>query len=305
MPTPTANSHFNKPDIGADTDWGETLNTDLDGLDTWKQAYDTNLGALNTNATLVANGHNATTPAAVDALISDEVADARGAAGSLDARISVSLDANGSLISGVAAADQWLATSMTSPTYVSAATFTVTVDVTSILYPGKPLKIDYSSSDDRFYRVKSASYGGGLTTVTIWDDDPAILDEAMTAAYYQSYAAQQIPDLNASDFTPGAFPADYVSWMSSGSSSVYYYNASAYDDPFNTTGSRVAQTNGGDVANIQYSSGMKVGYVYASLGGNLTTATYYIMKAGVDTAFSVRTFTYDGTTGNVTDVDRT
>jgi hypothetical protein len=179
--------------------------------------------------------------------------------------------------------------------------------VTAILLPGRPLKIDYSVSADTFYRVRNATHSGGTTTVTVWTDDPAVSNaggETMTAVYYQSYSGQQIPDLDASDFTPGAFPSDYIAWMSSGSVDVYYYDGSTYTNPFTVDGSR-AKANSGDVARMEYSSGLKVGITYASLGGNISTIVYKIMKAGTDTTISTKTFTYDGTTNNVTDVDRT
>lgn len=265
---------------------------------------------LKTDATLVAGGHEATGDYGADTLIaqvaaalSQEIQDARGSAGSMDARLDVALNEDGTLKSATAAPDQWLSTGMTSPAYVSASSFSISGDVTAILTPGRPLKIDYSVSVDTFYHVKNATHSGGTTTVTVWDSDPAVINEAITNVYYTSFGQMNIPDKDTSAFTPGSIPIDYIAYMSMGSCDIYYYDTSTYTLPFTEDASR-AKTNSGQIARIEYESGLKIGFTYASLNGNVSTVEYRVRKAGVDTEIRTDTYTFDGTTNYLTDIDR-
>jgi hypothetical protein len=305
MPIPTTNRGWTPPAIGA-SNWGTTLNTLFDAVDSDTGTLFTDRAAFNTEANLVAAAHNSTSPATAAGKISLEVKNARGSASNMANRLTVSLNDDGTLKSATAAPDQWIASGMTTPAYATTKTFTIAADVTAILLPGMTLKIDYSVSADRFYRVKNATHSGGTTTVTVWDADNDVLNEAITAVYYQSFGKPNYLDVDASDFLPGAISGSIDAAMSDAQFDAYYYNAASFDDPFNTTGARVAKTNSGLLAYIEYESGQQYGVVYDSVAsGKVSTVQRRMLKGGTQTAYRIDTMVYDGTTGFITDGNRT
>lgn len=92
---------------------------------------------------------------------------AAGSKPTLDARMDVSMNADGTMKSSITAGNEWIDPEL-SPTYVSATQFTVSGDHTDIYMQYRRLKITLAAST--IYRdVSSSSYaaGSGLTTVTV------------------------------------------------------------------------------------------------------------------------------------------
>jgi len=89
--------------------------------------------------------------------------------------------------------DQWVASNMT-PTFVSATSFTVPGDQTSIFQAGRRLKT-INSSGTIYSTVTSSAFGGGLTTVTVVNDS-GVLDSGLSTVFYSvlSAASNALPD---------------------------------------------------------------------------------------------------------------
>lgn len=79
-----------------------------------------------------------------------------------------------------AAIDQWIATGLT-PTYVSATSFTVTGDQTSLLHVGRRLKSTVTGGTA--YSTITASAYGAVTTITVVNDSTP-LDSGLSAVNY-------------------------------------------------------------------------------------------------------------------------
>lgn len=296
MPT-TPNKSYSIPDKGA-KNWHADLNGNFNAIDGDMDTLDTALAEFASNADLVANGHEAdsdTEPATALAKVSNEMADARGALGTLDARLDVSLNEDGTLKTTTTSGDQWPTQAMTNPAYANAASFTVDGDATGILQPGTSLKVVFATSGTRHLHVKSASYDGGTgkTTVNVWDDE-TVPNETINSVAWGFVR----PNTVGAAGTPGSA----IRAHHDASAGVYRYNADSYDDPFNTTGGRVAKTNAGRIAYVAYASGLDVGCVYtaASGGGRLDSIIRRIITTPVETW----TVTRDGTTGLITDFNR-
>ncbi len=110
-----------------------------------------------------------------------EIIAARGSAPSLDARMDVSINDDGTLKTP-APGSGWWTQEPDSVTYVSATSFTVTGDKTAIYLANRGFKADVTAGIV-YSHVDSASYdsGSGLTTVVIKD---AVLDSGLSAVYY-------------------------------------------------------------------------------------------------------------------------
>ena len=106
-----------------------------------------------------------------------EIINARGSKSSLDERLDVSLNEDGTLKANVAAyQSEWIKPSLTF-TYVDSTIFTVEGDQTDIYVPTRRLKINLEASV-AYSEVASASYDdiNNITTVTIAD---AVLDSTL------------------------------------------------------------------------------------------------------------------------------
>jgi hypothetical protein len=272
------------------TDGNFTL---LDGrIDT----LDDVVAAFNTEANLVAAGHNDTDPATAAGKISLEVKDARGSLGSLDGRLDISLNEDGTLKTSTTSGDQWPTQGMTNPTYVSSATFKVDGDATGILQPGTSLKVDFNVSGLVYLHVKSSSYAAGPdeTTVTVWDDE-AVLNETIDEVAWGFVRNNEIGLAG----SPGSSIRD----LERSSFEVYYYDGTAYDDPWDESGGRVAKAaNDGHLARVDYASGLQVGFEYASADDDADLALEERKLNG--TLIETWTPTFDGTSGNIIDYDR-
>lgn len=305
MPTATTNGHYDKPIIGSETDWGETLNENLDTLDTMHEEHDTDREAFNTNATLVAGTHNASTPAAAVALISNEIQQSRFSLATLQAFLGVGHNADGTNIASSYSFSQFEAGGIAvNPVYVSATTFKFSgVDYTALLPPGIVLKLAYSGATGTLYfRVKDATYSTD-TTVTVWSSDPAVVNQAALGETITATLGPVKPSfLIDSAYLRGSAVANYIEYMAQSNCDFYYYSAAVYTSPFTVDADR-AKTNSGDPARFEFGSGMKVGITYTAAGGNVSTIVFKHSIGGVDTTFATLTMAYDGTTGLVTDAD--
>lgn len=124
---------------------------------TW---YDTTSGRKKT--------YNGTSWVEEGTLIADvpEVVAARGSKTSLDGRLDVSMNEDGTMKSSITAGNEWIDPSLT-PTYISASSFTVTGNQTDIYTWGRRLKVTISGSPV-YCTVKSSAYTS-VTTVTIFE----------------------------------------------------------------------------------------------------------------------------------------
>ena len=302
----TTNYALSKPAKGG-KNWHLDLNANADTIDTELKKHQTEEEAFKTEANLVAGGHQATGAygsglgAESAGLISKEVQDARGSQATLDARLDVGINEDGTLKSDSFTFDQWEGAGIIGMAYVSPTEFSVTGDLRAVFQPGLPVKIDYATSGDRFYHVKDSSLSGGITTVEVWEDDPAVLNETMTQVYTSAYKPNW-PVGTGATFLPGSLPANALEkMMEAGVTAILYYDASTYTTPF---GGNPATSNSGNLARIEFASGLKIGITYAALGGNVSTIEYKIPIAGVDTLLRTDTPAYDGTTNNITAIAR-
>ena len=113
-------------------------------------------------------------------VVNDEVVAARGSAASLDVRLDVAINEDGTL-KGDAPASAWWTEESQTPTYVSGTQFTVPTDLTAIYTIGRPLKFDGVAGAPKYSRVLSSSYGAPNTTVNIND---SVLDGSLSAVHY-------------------------------------------------------------------------------------------------------------------------
>jgi len=300
--TPTANRSYSKQAVG-DTNWHTALNTTMDLIDADVNTLNVEVIAARTSSVYGAKG-------SVDLRIEAgeaEILAARGSKSSLDNRISVALNDDGTIIDSAYVYAQWSSAGLAGAAYASARTFTVTGDVTAILTPGMVIKIDYDSTGDRFCRVKDSTFGAS-TTVTIWDADPEIINETITAIYTSPVKINWRDD-DGSIILPGANLGDWIAHMSAGEFITYYYaafnsgTAATYSSPFAGNG---LITGAGKVARIEYESGMVVGYTYRSTApvGRIDKVEYKVSIGGTLTIIETHTATYDATTKKLTNMDR-
>jgi len=94
-----------------------------------------------------------------------EIIAARGSKTTLDARLDVSLNEDGTLKAGVSGGNEWVDPALT-PTYVSGTQFTVVGDQTDIYTVNRRVKATLSGGA-RYATVKTASYSAPDTTVTL------------------------------------------------------------------------------------------------------------------------------------------
>lgn len=97
--------------------------------------------------------------------IASEIQTARGAAASLDARLDVALNEDGTLKAGAPAGSWWMAEGGT-VARADASTFTVTGDRTAIYRKNRAVFLD-QTTDAYGYVAADSTYGTGVTTVTV------------------------------------------------------------------------------------------------------------------------------------------
>jgi len=137
-------------------------------------------GAYGTEYTYTGNaalGESGWVETAQLATLGAELINARGTKSSLDARLDVALNEDGSLKAGTSLnPSQWITLSGQTYTYVSTTQFTVTGDQTDVFTQYRRLKINFAGST-AYSEVVSSSYSSN-TTVTIAD---AVLTNAFTS----------------------------------------------------------------------------------------------------------------------------
>lgn len=112
--------------------------------------------------------------------IDTEVAAARGAMGSVAARLAPAINEDGTLVSGATGVD-WsslsFATCTKSTTYVFTVTMATPTDLTGILCPGRGVRINGTL----YGTIKTSTYASPTTTVTLFDD---VVPATLTALAY-------------------------------------------------------------------------------------------------------------------------
>jgi len=115
--------------------------------------------------------------------IGEEVVTARGTKSSLDERLDVSLNEDGTLKANVAAyQSEWIKPSLTF-SYVDSSHFNVEGNQTDIYVYGRRLKINHSTSPTGYTSVYSSSYDAtnNVTTVTVFD--PVIASDLVSVEH--------------------------------------------------------------------------------------------------------------------------
>jgi hypothetical protein len=111
--------------------------------------------------------------------IASEVTAARGSAASLDARLDVSINEDGTLKGGAPAGNWWM-TEADTVAYDTASTFTVSGDKTAVYTANRAVKLTQSSNDAGHVVSASYSSGPGETTVTV----DCTVDAGLSAVEY-------------------------------------------------------------------------------------------------------------------------
>lgn len=107
-----------------------------------------------------------------------EMEDARGTAASLDARLGVAINPDGTL-KGAAPATGWWTTEGDAVAYASASTFTVDGDKEAIYTPGRAIYLNQTT--DAYGYVASSAHAAGTTTVTV---SGCVVDAGLSAIDY-------------------------------------------------------------------------------------------------------------------------
>jgi hypothetical protein len=293
MPT-TPNKNYSIPDKGT-KNWHVDMNANFTAIDGHIDGFDGDKAEFNTETNLVAAGHNAVQPATAAGKISLEVKDMRGSLSTGAARLAVSINDDGTLKTATTSGDQWPVEAMTNPVYVSASSWKIDGDATGILQPGTTLKIDFNISGLVYLHVKSSSYAGGPdeTTVTVWEDE-TVLNETIDSVAWGF--------VRPNDLGAAGSPGSNVRPFDDASRDIFYYNAASFNDPFNDTGGRIAKTNTGKIARVEYASGYEEGIAYTSVDDDADIAS--VVERLNTTVIETWTPTFDGTSGLITDYDR-
>lgn len=139
--------------------------------------YRTDLG---TNGKLMKyNSIGAWEEASVDSTVSDEVILARGDAVSLDARLDVAINEDGTL-RGDAPSSNWWTEEGQAETYIDSTSFSLPIDLTAIYTEGRPVYFSGVAGAPQYSRIISSTWGS-VTTIVIED---AILDSSLSAVFY-------------------------------------------------------------------------------------------------------------------------
>lgn len=117
----------------------------------------------------------------------DEAADARGSAASLDARLDVSFEEDGSIKSSPALSE-WVTSGYISPTKVSDVSFTVQGDKTAKLTQYRRVALDTT-----YCEVVSSSYGAGDNKTTVTVKASCTVPATITSANYALISANSSP----------------------------------------------------------------------------------------------------------------
>ena len=272
MPT-TPNFGFTLGNFG-DTEWHIFTNGNWTLADTAIQANKTELVNARSSPVYTNLSPFANLKARIDE-IEAEIKNMRGNYAAPTNRLSdiffVGHDADGNNLTGSFTFDQWSDTGIALPAYLAANKYQVDGNQTAALQPGTSLRVIHAISGTRFFHVKSATYNGGTlkTEITLWDDETAI-NESITSLRYGPIRHNEIG-------TNGLAPGSSARSLQLGSFTIYRYDASSYDDPFNTTGGRVATSNTGIVAFVEFASGYRVGFEWSNPalpgGGELQNMT--------------------------------
>lgn len=153
--------------------------------------------------------------------IGEEVIAARGTKASLDARLDVALNEDGTMkVSTTLSPSQWYDPELT-PTYVSGTSFTVVGDQRDIYVARRRLKIGITGATI-YAEVSSATYGAPNTTVVIGNNSAAIDNTIATVEHSLFLPATGETDGGKSALSPrmlGQSAIDYVA--STGSANAY------------------------------------------------------------------------------------
>jgi len=116
----------------------------------------------------------------VNTALETEVVNARGGCGSLDTRLDVSLNEDGT-ISGSSPAGAWWTSCTTPWIYYSTVQFKENGNKTSVWTVGRAVKLGGVSGNPQYSYVTRCTYSGGTTTVTLKD---AVLDSSLTTPQF-------------------------------------------------------------------------------------------------------------------------
>lgn len=265
----TPNYNLNLPDFDS-FDWHIPLNANFTTIDTEMQAIQDDLdakfaevSAARTSLVYTNESPFASLTLRIDE-IEDELKDSRfdftDAADRLKDYLTV-----GHLSTGANKPESFTALEfdtalIVNPVWVSTTSFKVDGDLRTTLKNGMVVRVDFAISGLSFAHIKDAAYAGGPdeTTVTIWDDDPLFPGSSETINEV-AYSFVK-PNLNDPAFSPGADIRDVFTT----SFEVFRYDGVAFDLPFDETAGRVAKTNTGRVARIDFKSGWQTGITYES-----------------------------------------
>lgn len=111
----------------------------------------------------------------------------------------------------ITASSEWI--QGTTPTFISATSFSVTTDQTAIYQVGRRTKT-INSGGTIYSRITASSFGGGVTTVTV-KNDSGVLDSGLSSVSYGLLSAtnQSIPSIYQN---LGAVPAHFSLMLSDG-----------------------------------------------------------------------------------------
>ena len=300
--TPTANGHYQKPARG-DKNWGtkaDGLNANWDAADADHQGHLDREAAFDTDPNLVTGGYNDPEPAIATGNVGKEVSDSRGSLSTLNSRLNVGINSDGTLKAESFTYDQWEDAGLNTSTNTAQTTSVfriVGVDATGLLVPGIRVRIDYlTPTETRYYSVRDSKVNGSDTDITVYDEDEDVRTTGTIDNVFTNAVKPWFYDGTATNFTPGP-GLDAIREMQDTSFTNKYYNTSTFALPFTAS---TSTSNAGQLALIEYESGLKTGITYAALNGNILTQEHKVSKGGTDTLIETWTAVYDGTTDNLT-----
>jgi hypothetical protein len=103
--------------------------------------------------------------------------------------------------------DGWIPVTWASPTRTSNTTFTVAVDVTTLIQKGTKLK--FTDTTTKYARVSTATYGAGVTTITIYTNTDYIIVGNPSSIFY-SQVANPVGDPEWFNFAFPTFSTTYI-----------------------------------------------------------------------------------------------
>ena len=175
-----------------------------------------------------------------------EIADARGSAASVNARLAVSLAADGSLIPATTLSPDEFKTVAGTYTRTGASTFTVTGDLTAVFHAKRRVKM---VGDTTTYSHVVSSVFGAVTTVTIADTNVPTTMTANATGVGLVSASAAVTGLLASGLASasGGYVEDYLEEIVTARGSAANLNARLLYDRATLTNSAAGSTAVGDV----------------------------------------------------------